>query len=338
MLTSDKEGVVMKRFPSIIALALGAISMMGLVSGYVFAADYPVKPISIICPSATGGSTDLLARIFASVAEKYLGQPAVVVNKPGAAGMVGSQEGANANPDGYTLTLDSSGMTSIIEWEIANGRKPLVTRDDFVPIGSWTKSPTVVLVPSKSPWNTLADLTKDLKAKPNQYAFCSAGYVSPTHVCVELLLNAIGTKARHVPHQGGGPCVIALTGGHIDFACQFPSSSISLIQGNKLRGLAVLSDKRLKALPEIPTCKELGVDVQYYMYNGLLAPQKTPMPIVQKLREVTKKVVEDPSFIERVEKAGEEVRPMIGDDLTQYVKYEMDMYAKLSKQLVKEKQ
>ena len=319
-------------------IIVSAILALGMVNGFAMAADYPTKPITLIAAAPPGGSTDVLARIFASVAEPYIGQPFVVVNRSGAAQMVGSQEVVNANPDGYTLLLDASAITSVVGWEIANGRKPPFTLDELLVIGSWTKSPTIVLVPSNSPWNTLADLIKDLKAKPNHYAFSSSGLYSATHVPTELLMRAVGITARHVPYQGGGPALTALVGGHVDFSCQFPSSSIPLVRGNKLRALAVQGNARLKSFPEVPTCKELGVDVEYYMWNGVSAPKGTPMPVIQKLRDIIKKVVEDKTFIERVEKAGDEVRPMIGDELAKQRENEAAIFAKLFAQLAKEKQ
>jgi tripartite-type tricarboxylate transporter receptor subunit TctC len=333
-----KEVITMSTPQKMMSIIFAVIFALSMADDFAIAADYPTKPITLVASSAPGGSVDILARIFGSVAEPYIGQPFVMAYKPGAGHMIGAQEVANAKPDGYTLLLDASAITSGMEWEIANGRKPVVTRDDFVAIGSWTKSPTVVLVPQNSPWNTLADMIKDLKAKPSHYAFCSGGMYGGTHPPVELLLSTIGAKARHVPYQGGGPCLIALTGGHVDFACQFPSSSIPLIRGNKLRALAVQADKRLKSLPEVPTCKELGVNAEYYMWVGLTVPQKTPMPVVEKLRDVFKKVVEDKTFIDRVEKAGDEVRPMLGDELTEFRKSEAAMYADLFSRLIKEKQ
>ena len=124
-----------KLFSIVIALSLVAVSVS-------FAADYPTKPITLINPMPPGGTLDLQARAFASVAEKMLGQPVVVVNKPGATGMVGALAGAQATPDGYTLTVGSVNFTNAVEWEIANGRKPPFTRHDFACIGSFTMSPT----------------------------------------------------------------------------------------------------------------------------------------------------------------------------------------------------
>jgi tripartite-type tricarboxylate transporter receptor subunit TctC len=315
-----------------------AIAVLGMAQSLAMAADYPTKPITLLATSAPGGSTDVLARIFASVAEKYMGQPFVVVNKTGASQLVGTSEVAHAKPDGYTLLLDATALTSVVGWELANGRKVPFNLDDLILIGSWTKSPTIVLVPQNSPWNNLDDMIKDLKAKPGQYAFCSSGLYSGTHIPAQLLLDAAGAKARHVPYQGGGPCLVAATGGHVDFTLAFPSSSISLVQGNKLKALAIAGSQRLKALPNVPTSKERGIDVEYYMWNGVSAPKGTPPEIIQKLRDVIKKTMVDKQFIDLVEKAGDEVKPLIGDELEKQRDKEDAQFKKLFQQFIKEKQ
>ena len=139
------------------------------------AADYPTKPITLINPNAPGGGHDAVARAFATVAEKMLGQPMVVINKAGASTMLGMSTVAQAPPDGYTLGVDSTTTTNALEWELANGRKPPLTRADLVPIGGLTVNLPLIIVPTNSPWKTVADMVKDLKAKPGHYAFCSGG-------------------------------------------------------------------------------------------------------------------------------------------------------------------
>lgn len=228
-------------------------------------AEYPTKPITLICPAAPGGSIDVMGRMFASVAEKFLGQPLIVLNKTGAGTMVGLTEGTRANPDGYTLTIGATASTIIVESEIANGRKPPFTRDDFIPIGSWALSPTLVVVPYDRPWKTLADLIRDCKAKPAYYAFCSGGTFSSSHFPAEIFLRAAGITARHVPYVAAAPCLSSLVGGHVDFATQFPSTCIPLARGNKMRILAVQDTKRYKSLPDVPSVKELDIDAVYRM-------------------------------------------------------------------------
>ncbi len=294
------------------------LSAFVLLGGSIALADFPERAITLINPQAPGGAHDAQGRAFAAVAEKYLGKPMVVVNKPGASTMIGSIAAAQAVPDGYTLLLGSTMTTTVVEWDILNGKKPGVTRNDFVTIGSLTLIPTVISVPANSPWKSVADLVKDAKAKPGHYAFCSAGILSPSHLGAEFFARAYGLNFRHVPYKGGGPCLSAAVGGHVDFTTQFTITTIPLAQGNKIRILAVQSDRRVKALPKVPTLKELGVNAESYMWVGLVAPKKTPAPIVEKLREAAAKAAQDKAFVETIEKLGGEVHFMNGVELEKY--------------------
>ncbi len=299
-------------------------------------ADFPERAITVINPQAPGGAHDAQGRAFAVVVEKNLGKPMVVVNKPGASTMIGSIAAAQAAPDGYTLLLGSTMTTTVVEWDIINGKKPGVTRNDFITIGSFTLIPTVISVPANSPWKNVADLVKDAKAKPGQYAFCSGGILSPSHLGAELFARAYGLKLRHVPYKGGGPCVSAAVGGHVDFTTQFTITTIPQARGTKLRILAVQSDRRIKAIPDVPTLKELGVNAENYMWVGLVAPKKTPKAVVEKLREITAKGVQDKAFVEAIEGLGGEVHFMNGDELEKYWEKEAADMAKLLGELHKE--
>jgi tripartite-type tricarboxylate transporter receptor subunit TctC len=312
------------------------VFVLSIANAPVQGAEYPTGPITLINTNAPGGFVDIIGRAYASEAEKHLGKPVVMVHKPGAAGLLGGTLAAKAPPDGYTILLFNNSITCAIEWEIAEGRQPPFTRNDFIPIGSLVMSPTIVVVPEDSPWKTLADLIKEVKAKSGHYAFCSGGLHGNTHVAAELLLKAIGAKARHVPYQGGGPCLAAIVGKHIDFASQFPPTSIPLIRGKKLRALAVQSSRRLKSLPEVPTVKEFGIDAEFYNWVGPLVPQKTPASIVAKLREITEKVIKEKQFVTAIETPGDEVRYMNGDEVAKYWAEESEMAAKMYEQMRKE--
>jgi tripartite-type tricarboxylate transporter receptor subunit TctC len=326
----------MKRNGTFILLVLLGVFSLSLMSAHEANAEFPERPITLINTQAPGGANDALARPFAAVAEKYLGKPVVVVNKPGASGMIGNIAGAEAPPDGYTLTIGSTLMTIVMDWERVNGRKPAVYRNDFETIGVLSIIPTVLSVPYGSPWKTLSDLITDVKAKPGQYTFCSAGLLSPTHLGSERFVRAYGLKCRHVPYKGGGPALTALVGGHADFTTQFSLTSIPLARGNKLRILATQSPERIKSIPDAPTMKEAGNNIQNGMWLGIVAPKKTPVPIVEKLREVTAKVVKDPVYIEAVRALGEEVRSMDGHELAKYWDQESEEISKLLTQLAKE--
>ncbi len=319
---------------SVLALVLALTPF--LVLSPVWAADYPTKPITLINPYPPGGFLDVPGRAFAVAAEQLLGKPVVTVYKPGASGMLGSVAGAQAPPDGYTITMGCTTISCAVEWELVNGRKPAATRADFIPIGAYILSPTLISVPMDSPWKTLADLIRDCKAKPNHYAFSSGGLYGMSHIPAELLMRAAGFKARHVPHKGGGPALTAVVGGHVDFTTQFCPSTIPLYQGKKLRVLAVQSDRRIKSIPEVPTVKELGVDAEYNAWIGLLVPKGTPAPVVKKLRDVLETVVKDKKMIDTIELAGESVHYMNHEGLAKFWDDESTKVAKIWAQFPKE--
>jgi tripartite-type tricarboxylate transporter receptor subunit TctC len=317
-------------------LLLSLMLTLGLGVSPVWAADYPTRPITLINPYPPGGFLDVPGRAFAAAAEKILGKPVVVSYKPGASGMIGSVAGAQAPPDGYTITMGCTTITCSVEWDLANGRKPPTTRQDFIPIGAYILSPTLISVPFDSPWKTLADLIRDCKAKPGHYAFSSGGLYGMSHVPAEILMKAAGFTARHVPHKGGGPAMTAVVGGHVDFTTQFCPNTIPLYQGKKVRVLAVQSDRRVKSIPEVPTVKELGVDAEYNAWIGLLVPKDTPAPIVKKLREVLEIAVKDKKLIETIETAGETVHYMNHEGLAKFWDNESGQVAKIWSQLPKE--
>jgi len=317
---------------------LGLILSLGVATLPTGAEEFPTKPITAIVTVAPGGSNDFQTRAFGLVAEKILKQPIVVINKTGASGMIGLMSGAQAAPDGYTLTTNSMSELSFIEWEIANNRRPSVTLKDFVSIGGFTVANVIIGVPYNSPWKTIQDLVKDAKAKPGYYAYGSSGVNRNNHINTELFAQALGLKFRHVPYPGGGPMVTAIIGGHEDFASMTPSSSMPLFKGNKIRALAIQGDRRNKFLPDVPTLKEaLGIDAGIPQIVALGVPKKTPMAIVEKLRGVVKQVCEDKGFIDVIDKQGDEVRWVSGDEFAKIADKESQKLVKLYKQMMEEK-
>ena len=202
---------------------------------HVGAASYPTKPVTFMVPNSPGGGRDIQGRAFAAFAQKLLGQPIVFTNKPGANGMIGLLYLAKSPPDGYIVGVTSPTDIEAVDWEIANGRKPPITRDDFIYVGTYTWSAHLLAVPYNSPWKTLNDLIRDAKAKPGFYSFASSGMNAGTHISAEMFMEATGLKFRHVPFQGGGPAVAAIVGNHVDFGIVAPASAMELVRGNKLR-------------------------------------------------------------------------------------------------------
>jgi tripartite-type tricarboxylate transporter receptor subunit TctC len=264
---------------------------------------YPSRPITIVVPFPPGGVADLTARPVAAAMEKILKNPVGVVNKQGAAGAVGMQSVAVARPDGYTLLLALSSISIIPEADKLFGRPPTFTVDQFTPIALVSADPTVLVVPADKPWKTAREFIEDAKKRPGQISFSSSGIYGTLHMAMELLSQAADVKLRHVPHAGGGPALTAVLGGHVDALASGPSVVLPHIKAGKLRPLAGWGDKRIPALPDVPTFKELGYpSAEFYIWAGVFAPKGTPEPVLSRLRAAVREAVNDPEFKSAMDK------------------------------------
>ena len=264
---------------------------------------YPSRPITVVAPFPPGGVADLTARPVAAAMEKVLKSPVAVVNKTGAAGAVGMQFVATSKPDGYTLLLALSSISIIPEADKIFDRQPAFTVDQFVPIALISADPTILVVRAESPWKTAGEFIDDARKRPAQISYSSSGIYGTLHMAMELLSHAAGIKLRHVPHAGAGPALTAILGGHVDALASGPAVVLPHIKSGKLRALAGWGDKRVAALPEIPTFKELGYsDAEFYIWAGLFAPRGTPEPVLARLREATRAAVAEPEFRSAMDK------------------------------------
>jgi tripartite-type tricarboxylate transporter receptor subunit TctC len=282
-----------------IALAvLMAVTLAAAVPGSAAAQEpYPSRPISLVAPFPPGGVADLTARPVGAAMERVLKSPVGVVNKTGAAGAVGMQFVATSKPDGYTLLLALSSISIIPEADKLFGRQPAFTVDQFAPIALISADPTVLVVRAESPWKTAKEFIEDAKKRPGQISFSSSGIYGTLHMAMELLSDGAGIKLRHIPYAGAGPALTAILGGHVDGLASGPAVILPHIKAGKLRPLAGWGDKRVAALPEVPTFKELGYpQAEFYIWAGVFAPKGTPEPVLQKLRETLRVAVNDPEF------------------------------------------
>jgi tripartite-type tricarboxylate transporter receptor subunit TctC len=264
---------------------------------------FPSRTITVVNPYPPGGQADLSGRPFAAALAKLLKQPVVLTNKPGAAGAVGMQSVAVAKPDGYTLLLTVPSLHTLPEVDKLFGRTPTFTRDQFVPIARLNADPLVVAVNAERPWKSMKEVLDDAKKRPGEIVFTSAGLYGATHVPMEMILLAAGgVKMRHLPTAGGGPATTAVLGGHADLWASTIGPATPHIKSGKIRPLAVTSLKRHEYFPDVPTLKELGYDVEYYLWIGLFAPRATPAPVVKVLRDATRQAVQDPEFKAALEK------------------------------------
>jgi len=258
---------------------------------------YPSRPITLVAPFPPGGVADLTARPVAAALERVLKNPVGVVNKTGAAGAVGMQYVATSKPDGYTLLLALSSISIIPEADKLFGRQPAFTVDQFAPLALISADPTILVVPADKPWKTAKDFIEDAKKRPGQISFSSSGVYGTLHMAMELLSHAAGIKLRHVPYAGAGPALTAILGGHVDALASGPAVVLPHIKSGKLRPLAGWGDRRVAALPEVPTFKELGyADAEFYIWAGVFAPKGTPEAALAKLRQALRQAVEDPEF------------------------------------------
>jgi len=263
---------------------------------------YPSKPVQIFVPFPPGGVADITARPLAHVMGRLVRQSVVVVNRPGAGGSVGAAQAARAAPDGYTLLLALSSISVLPVADRLQGRPAAYELDQFAPLALITADPTVLVVRADGPYKTLEDLVAAAKAKPGTINYGSSGVYGTLHVAMEIFAHAAGIKMFHIPYQGGGPAVAALLGGQIDALASGPAAAIGQIKAGKMRALAVWGDKRLAAMPDVPSMRELGYDATFFIWSGLFAPAATPPGLLAALRDIVKRTVEDAEFKEAMDK------------------------------------
>jgi tripartite-type tricarboxylate transporter receptor subunit TctC len=263
---------------------------------------YPNRPITVVAPFPPGGVADLTARPVAAAMEKVLNNPVVVVNKTGAAGAVGMSYVANSKPDGYTLLMALSSISIIPEADKLFDRKPAYTMDQLIPIALISADPTIFVVNAGRPWKNVKEFIDEAKKRPGEISYSSSGVYGTLHMAMEMLSHAAGISLKHVPYAGAGPALTAILGGHVDTLASGPAVVIPHIKAGKLRPLAGWGDKRVAALPDLPTFKELGYDIEFYIWAGLFAPRGTPAPVMKVVRESVKQAVSTPDFKSAMEK------------------------------------
>jgi len=268
---------------------------------------YPSHAITMINPFPPGGAADVVGRPLAAVLEPLVKQPVMIETKAGAAGAVGAQFAANAKPDGYTLLVHLASISGFAEVDKLFGRAPKFTRADFIPIARFTAGPVVLLVNDQQPYRTLKELVDDAKTNPDKLIFSSSGLYGALHLPAALFMKATDIKLRHLPTNGGGPALTALIGNNSQVLASSIAAASGQIKAGKARPLASFSAQRASALPDVPTLKELGYDVEYYMWAGLFAPKGTPDTVIAKLRTELRKAAATERFRAAMNNIGEEI-------------------------------
>ena len=295
----------MKRWLTVLCFAL---------AGTAWAQPYPSRPVRIIVPFVPGGNVDITARTVAPALGDALGQPVVVENRPGAAGMVGAQAMMSSPADGYTLMMGSNSSLAVApnlypSW-------PYDPVKGIAPISNLAITPFVLVVKLGLPAQSLAEFVKLAKEKPGQLSMASGGNGSSNHLVGELFQMMTGLKLSHVPYKGTGAALVDLAGGQVDLLFDQASSTVPNVRGGKIRALAVASSSRQSALPDTPTFAEAGLrDFEIDNFTGLVGPAGMPADAVAKVHAAAVKALATPQVRERFASLG--VQP-VGDTPEQF--------------------
>jgi len=311
----------MKR-KSLFALLILYFTLFSMGSFLSHAAEFPNRSVVLVTPYGPGGSFDLTGRVLSGVANDYLGQPLVLQLKPGGGGVIGSDYAANAPPDGYTLLFAGPGPNSTIPAIEGRSKGPY----DVEPICRINYSSPIYSVRSDSPFKTFKEVIEWAKANPGKLTFAHTGAMGAADLPWKAIRRATGIETRDVPHTGGGPALIAILGGQVMLASPMGTQTKPHIAAGKLRPLAILDVQRDPELPDVPTVKELGIDVTYFLWKGIAAPKGTPKPIIEKLAAAFKKMAEDKSFVALVKKMGDGVQYLGTEEFAKVWKEEYEAH------------
>ncbi|WP_240788537.1 Bug family tripartite tricarboxylate transporter substrate binding protein [Ramlibacter henchirensis] len=300
--------------------ALLAGAALGLSTG-AQAQDYPNRPIKWIVPYLAGTAPDTTVRIVADAMDDILKQPVVVENKGGAAGNLGAQIAAKAQPDGYTWVYSAAPMSTSMRMY----RKPgFDVMKDFVHVGRIAQSDVLLVVNSESGITSVRELVERGRKNPGKLAFASGGVGSPAHMGAELMLNASGMEALHVPYKGASESANAVMGKQVDFALTIFSVSLPHIQAGKMNALAVMGPRRNPRLPNVPTAAEAGLTgINLVSFGGLSVPAGTPAPIVKRISDALNKALADPQVRAKLEANGSIVAPSTAQEYAQNLQAEI---------------
>ncbi len=292
-----------------IRVSFAAALAVSLVGSYQAAAqDWPTRPLTLVVPFSPGGGVDASARVQAQRMSEILGQPIVVENIGAAAGMAGGQRVATAAPDGYTFLVGNTGTHA---YNQSLYKKPLYNAaSDFQPVGLMTESPRILIARKDLPVNNLQEFIAYAKQNQTKMQYGSAGVGSGTHLPCALLNMAMGVDITHIPYRGAGPVMQDLIGGRLDYMCDTIQTGAAQANSNTVKGIAVMSAKRVPIIPDVPTTGEQGLPgVEATVWNAFFLPKGTPEPIVRKLNQAMRETLEDPVIRKRLENFGLEIVP-----------------------------
>ena len=301
---------------------------MALTATAGYAETWPARPVTMVVPSAPGGSTDLSARLIGDSLSKVLGQPIVVDNKPGAAGNLGTEAVARAKPDGYTLLMQYSGyhvgnpaLFPRIKWHPTK---------DFVPVALVMRAPHIIAVSGSIPVNKLEEFITLGKKSGKGWLYASSGNGSIQHIAGEMFAQQTNVPMTHVPYKGAGPAVNDLLGGQVDVFVTTPPSVIGHVAGGKIKALAYTGKQRHPALAGVPTSAEAGLpSYEVESWFAVFAPKGTPAPVITRLSTEIRTIVESEAYRKKMDEQGAFASYMDSKELGSFVERELDAWERV---------
>jgi tripartite-type tricarboxylate transporter receptor subunit TctC len=299
--------------------------VLAAAAGFAQAQAFPSKPIKIVIPFVAGGSSDIVGRAIGSKFQEYLGQPAVVENKPGANGAIAAEFVAKSDPDGYTILVGSIGVFSINSALFKDLRyQPL---RDFAPITLAVTTPNVLIAKPTITANSTKELVEQAKKSPGKLAYCSSGTGSSDHLTGELLRQGTGIDVVHVPYKGGAACQTDIMGNQVDFSFQNLGAVTGYIKAGKMKALAVTAKARHPQLPNVPSAGEAGFpDLVVTSWQAAAAPAKTPKDVVARLNGAMVKTLRSPDILERMTQIGFDVVAGSPEEFAAFMKAEVERW------------
>lgn len=315
----------MQQKKKLVYLLLG--TLLVFTSHMAQAQDFPTKPVTLIAPWGAGGSFDLTGRALISVAAEHLGQPIIFQLKPGGGGAIGTDFVAKAAPDGYTLLFGGPGPNSTLPAVEGRSKGP----DDLAAVCRINYNAVWIIVRSDAPFQTFKEMVEWAKTNPGKMIFGNAGPWGASDLSWKQIKHKTGITTRDVPHSGGGPMLTALLGGHIQVGGLLITQSLPHIRAGKLRALAVLDNKRDPQLPDVPTLQELGIDVVYLLWKGIIAPKDTPRAIIDKLAGAFNGMCKDKSFVRMIKRFGDDIHYLGPDEFAKFWREEYELHKEIGK-------
>jgi tripartite-type tricarboxylate transporter receptor subunit TctC len=317
-----------------LAIILALCSTLGIGSSNAQPQSWPAKPVRWVVAFPAGGGSDFLARQLAPQLGKQLGQPIVIDNRPGAAGMIGTDNAAKSAPDGYTMVTGDNGA---MVFHTAMYKKVPYDPQDLAPVGFMARFPLILAANPNAGFSSAQQLIDELKKNPGKYSYASPGLGSPHHLAMELFKSRTNTFVVHVPYRGTAAAVQDVIGGQVPMMVLDTAAGLPQIRGGKVKALAVMSKKRLPTLPDVPTLDELAASnnlkgFEVAAWQGLFVPKGTPADIVSKLTVEMNKAINLPEVRTRLEDFGLEVVPTDGPALAAFVQTETQFWHALIKQ------